>query len=73
MAKYLVNPLVRALFRLGVSVPGTAIFETLGRKSGRPRCTPVTNGLAGDTLWIVTENGRHSNYVRNIEENPRYA
>jgi deazaflavin-dependent oxidoreductase (nitroreductase family) len=31
----------------------------------------VTNGLAGDTFWIVTEHGRRSNYVRNIEANPR--
>jgi hypothetical protein len=34
VAKYLVNPVVRALFRLGVPAPGTAILETLGRKSG---------------------------------------
>ena len=71
VAKYLVNPLVRGLFRLGVPAPGTAILETLGRRSERTRCTPVTNGLAGDTFWIVTEHGRHSSYVRNIEENPR--
>ena len=71
VAKYLVNPLVRGLFRLGLPAPGTAILETLGRKSGRPRSTPVTNGLAGDTFWIVTEHGRSSNYVRNIEANPR--
>jgi deazaflavin-dependent oxidoreductase (nitroreductase family) len=71
VAKYLVNPLVRALFRLGVPAPGTALLETLGRKSGRRRCTPVTNGLAGDTFWIVTEHGQRSNYVRNIEVIPR--
>ena len=71
LAKYLVNPLVRALFRLGVPAPGTAILETRGRKSGQPRRTPVTNGLAGDTFWIVTEHGRRANYVRNIEANPR--
>ena len=71
VAKHLVNPLVRGLFRLGVPAPGTAILETVGRKSGRPRRTPVTNGLAGDTFWIVTEHGRRSSYVRNIEANPR--
>ena len=71
MAKYLVNPLIRTLFRLGVPAPGTAILETLGRKSARPRRTPVTNGLAGDTFWVVTEHGRRANYVRNIEANPR--
>ncbi|MBA3262229.1 MAG: nitroreductase family deazaflavin-dependent oxidoreductase [Thermoleophilaceae bacterium] len=71
LAKYLFNPLVRAFFRLGVAAPGTAILETIGRKSGRPRQTPVTNGLAGDVFWIVTEHGRRAGYVRNIEKNPR--
>ncbi len=71
VAKYLVNPLVRTLFRVGVPAPGTAILETVGRKSGQPRLTPVTNGLAGDTFWIVTEHGHRASYVRNIEANPR--
>lgn len=70
-AKYLVNPIVRGLFRLGLSAPGTAILETTGRKSGRPRRTPVTNGLDNGVFWIVAEHGRRANYVRNIEANPR--
>ena len=71
LAKYTFNPLVRALFRVGIPAPGTAILETVGRKSGQPRSTPVTNGLVGDTFWIVTEHGRRAGYVRNIEANPR--
>jgi deazaflavin-dependent oxidoreductase (nitroreductase family) len=49
----------------------TALIETIGRRSGEPRVTPVTNGLDGDVFWIVTEHGRKANYVRNIEANPR--
>ena len=49
----------------------TALLETIGRKSGEPRVTPVTNGLDGDLFWIVTEHGRKANYVRNLEANPR--
>ena len=30
-AKYVVNPVVRGLFRLGLPAPGTAILETIGR------------------------------------------
>lgn len=71
VAKYLVNPVVRGLFRFGIPAPGTAILETIGRKSGQPRQTPVTNGLDGDTFWIVAEHGRSASYVRNIEANPR--
>jgi deazaflavin-dependent oxidoreductase (nitroreductase family) len=71
LARYVVNPPVRALFRLGVPAPGTAILETTGRRSGRPRRTPVTDGLDGDTFWIVAEHGRRAAYVRNIEADPR--
>jgi deazaflavin-dependent oxidoreductase (nitroreductase family) len=71
LATHLFNPVVRGMFRLGLPAPGTAILETVGRKSGRPRRTPVTNGLAGDVFWIVTEHGRRAAYVRNIEADPR--
>ena len=71
IAKYGVNPVVKAMFRLGIPAPGTAILETTGRKSGRPRRTPVTKGLDGDTFWIVAEHGERAAYVRNIRANPR--
>ena len=57
LAKYAFNPIVRTLFRLGIPVPGTAILETSGRKSGLPRRTPVTDGLDGDKFWIVQSTG----------------
>jgi deazaflavin-dependent oxidoreductase (nitroreductase family) len=71
LAKYGFNPIVRTLFRLGIRVPGTAILETVGRRSGLIRRNPVTDGLDGTTFWIVAEHGRHAAYVRNIEANPR--
>lgn len=70
-AKYVFNPIVRGLFRLGLPAPGTAILETIGRKSGRPRRNPVTDGLDDGVFWIVAEHGRRASYVRNIEANPR--
>jgi deazaflavin-dependent oxidoreductase (nitroreductase family) len=67
-AHYLWNPLVRIV----AGLPGTpALLETVGRKSGRLRRTPVGNGLKGDTFWIIAEHGRHSEWVRNIVANPR--
>ena len=71
LAKYAFNPVVRLLFRLGIPVPGTAILETRGRRSGVPRRTPVTDGLDGDTFWIVAEHGRRAAYILNIEADPR--
>ncbi len=67
----MVNPIVRGLFRLGLPAPGTAILETIGRKSGEPRRNPVTNGRDDGVFWIVAEHGRRASYVRNIEANPR--
>lgn len=71
LAKYLANPPLRAAHALGVPVPGTVLLETIGRRSGRARRTPVTDGLVGDTLWIVAEHGRAAAYVRNLEAEPR--
>jgi deazaflavin-dependent oxidoreductase (nitroreductase family) len=47
------------------------ILETVGRRSGQPRRTPVGKARVGDTLWIVAEHGRRAGYVRNISANPR--
>jgi deazaflavin-dependent oxidoreductase (nitroreductase family) len=70
VSKWLVNPVMRPLLERGL-VPRThALLETTGRKSGVPRRVPVGNGLRGDTFWIVSEHGHHSDYVRNIERNP---
>jgi deazaflavin-dependent oxidoreductase (nitroreductase family) len=68
----LLNPPVKALAARGL-VPGVALLETTGRKSGLPRRTPVSQGLdrATDTFWIVAEQGAKSAYVRNIAAQPR--
>jgi deazaflavin-dependent oxidoreductase (nitroreductase family) len=71
LAKYVASPPLRALFALGVPVPGSAILETVGRRSGLTRTTPVTDGLDGGVFWIVAEHGHHAAYVRNLEANPR--
>ena len=66
------NPPIKALAMHGL-VPSVALLETTGRKSGQPRRTPVSKGLdrATDTFWIVSEQGRKSAYVRNLEADPR--
>jgi deazaflavin-dependent oxidoreductase (nitroreductase family) len=66
----LLNPFVRATL-LRVPVPGWALLETTGRKTGLPRTTPVGDGLEGTTFWIVAEHGRRAAYVRNLEADPR--
>lgn len=69
--KRLVNPVVRGMLDRGWSMPGYALLETTGRKTGLPRRVPVGDGLVGDTFWVVAEHGRKAAYVRNIEADPR--
>jgi deazaflavin-dependent oxidoreductase (nitroreductase family) len=71
LQKYLLNPPIRFLFAIGLAPPGYALLETIGRKTGRRRRTPVGNGRVGRQFWIVAEHGQKANYVRNILENSR--
>ncbi len=69
--RWVINPLVRALFAIGLNPLGLAILETRGRVSGKPRRTPVGNGRVGESMWIIAEHGTQANYVRNIQHDPR--
>src|ERR671928_329422 len=67
----LLNPVMRPALEGGLVPRGWALLETTGRRSGQPRRVPVGNGLRGPHFWIVAEHGRHADYVRNIERDPR--
>jgi deazaflavin-dependent oxidoreductase (nitroreductase family) len=71
LQRSLVDPLDRLAFAVRVPPPGDALLETVGRRTGRRRVTPVCDGLLGDTFWIVVQHGRDADYVRNIEADPR--
>ena len=66
-AKYVLNPVAKPL----ANVFGLAVLETIGRKSGKRRRTPLGAFKKDGSFWIVSEHGRHANYVRNIVANPR--
>lgn len=60
----LANPLMRRL-------PFHTLLETTGRVSGLPRRTPLGGRRVGDSFWLVSEFGERSQYVRNIQADPR--
>ena len=62
--RHVANPVMRA-------VPIQTLLETTGRKSGEPRRTPIGGKLDGRTFWLVSEFGDRSQYVRNIQADPR--
>jgi deazaflavin-dependent oxidoreductase (nitroreductase family) len=67
----IVNPLIRLAFRLGIPIPGDALLETTGRRTGKPRLTPVCDGLEANTFWLLAQRGRDANWVRDLEATPR--
>ena len=69
LQRYLLNPPVKLLAWLGV-LPGHALIETHGRRSGRRRRTVVGIHVDDGTGWIVAEHGRHAGYVRNLQADP---
>lgn len=62
--RHVLNPLARRL-------PTQTLLETTGRNSGRRRRTPVGGRRIGDEFWFVSEYGEKSQYVRNIQAQPR--
>ncbi|MER6381455.1 nitroreductase/quinone reductase family protein [Streptomyces sp. NPDC001118] len=62
--RYLANPLNRRL-------PFQVLLETTGRTSGLPRQTPVGGRRTGESFWLVSEFGYKSQYVRNIQADPK--
>jgi deazaflavin-dependent oxidoreductase (nitroreductase family) len=70
LQKYFLNPPIRFALAVGVPMPGYALLETKGRKTGRVRRTPVGDGRIGNQFWLVAEHGMKAGYVRNIEHDP---
>jgi deazaflavin-dependent oxidoreductase (nitroreductase family) len=66
-----INPVVRLAWRLGIPIPGDALLETIGRRTGLPRRTPVCDGRQGQAFWLIAQRGRDADWVLNIEADPR--
>jgi deazaflavin-dependent oxidoreductase (nitroreductase family) len=72
IGRYTANPLMRGMFRLGITPPGMALVETVGRRTGAVRHTPVMAYPSDDrTLWLIAQHGNHAGWVRNFEASPQ--
>jgi deazaflavin-dependent oxidoreductase (nitroreductase family) len=49
------------------SLPGWALLETTGRRSGEARQIPVGGRLIGNSFWLVAVDPENAAYVKNIE------
>jgi deazaflavin-dependent oxidoreductase (nitroreductase family) len=53
-------------------MPGWAVIETTGRKTGLLRQTPVGGRVRdGNSFWLICGERHEAQYVKNIEVNPR--
>ena len=65
ITRYVMNPLVAGLTRLGIPAAGSAVLGVRGRRSGEIRTTPV-NPLGHDgRRYLVSARG-HTQWVRNL-------
>jgi deazaflavin-dependent oxidoreductase (nitroreductase family) len=71
IGRYTANPLMRGLFRVGITPPGMALVETVGRRSGAIRHTPVVCNAEGETLWLIAQHGEHAGWVLNFQAKPQ--
>lgn len=63
--RHIFNRAVAGLTRLGVSVWGSRILETKGRKTGEPRRTPVNLLTVDGRQYLVSPRGE-GQWVRNV-------
>jgi deazaflavin-dependent oxidoreductase (nitroreductase family) len=64
----IINPPTRPLAGFA---PWWVLLETRGRRTGRPRTTPLARGPAEkDVLWLMSVHGRQAAWVRNLEADP---
>jgi deazaflavin-dependent oxidoreductase (nitroreductase family) len=65
-----VNAVVTPLVKLGATPRNTVLLTTTGRKSGKPRTTPVTLVDLDGERWLVSSYG-NVGWVHNVRASPR--
>jgi len=70
IGRYLLNPAVKGLGRLGLRTAMATKLETIGRKSGQARRVPVSAQFDDEGAWVICQHGTRSGWGRNIVDNP---
>ena len=70
LGRYLLNPAVKGLSRLGVRTAMATEAQTIGRKTGQVRRVPVSAQFDNNGAWVISQHGTRSGWGRNIAENP---
>ena len=70
VGRYVANPAVALLGRLGVRTTFATELQTMGRKSGRWRPVPVSARFDATGAWVISQHGRRSGWALNVADDP---
>ncbi|AXN45567.1 hypothetical protein DSM43518_03435 [Mycobacterium marinum] len=70
LGRYLLNPAVKGMGKLGLRTALATELETIGRKTGQARRVPVSAQFDDNGAWIICQHGTRSGWGRNIVDNP---
>ncbi|ORW33314.1 nitroreductase [Mycobacterium paraense] len=71
IGRYLANPAVALLGRLGIRTTFATELETTGRKSGARRRVPVSANFDYQGAWVISQHGRRSGWALNVAADPK--
>lgn len=71
IGRYLANPAVALLGRLGIRTTFATELETTGRKSGARRRVPVSANFDEQGAWVISQHGRRSGWALNVAADPK--
>ena len=70
IGRYLINPTVKGMNKLGLRTALATELETIGRKTGQVRRVPVSVQFDNNGAWVICQHGTRSGWGRNIVDNP---
>ncbi|MEV6771650.1 nitroreductase family deazaflavin-dependent oxidoreductase [Nocardia sp. NPDC051030] len=68
--RYVMNPAIRGLDRVGIRTALATEIETIGRKTGQPRSVPISLLFDQDGAWGICQHGLRSGWGLNISADP---
>ncbi|MEV6225398.1 nitroreductase family deazaflavin-dependent oxidoreductase [Nocardia fluminea] len=71
VGRYVANPAIRALSRIGIRTSFATELETIGRKSGQVRVVPVSVAFDDGGAWVISQHGTRSGWAANIGAEPK--
>ena len=73
VGRYVANPAVALLGRLGIRTTFATELQTVGRKTGQRRSVPVSARFDDTGAWLISQHGRRSGWALNVATNPNVS